>query len=183
MSACRADVVTRSPFSHEQRMLCLSCSTETTNPKFCGRSCAAKLNGKLHPKRKPQSACRVCAKPMGNRRTYCDDCFKTHCRVDFDNMPLSLYREQAGSRNSYQTCIRHHARKVAREHQKLDYCAASIAAGLCGYTLNVQCCHIRAVSDFPETTTLAEVNAPSNLIGLCPTHHWELDHGHLKLSH
>jgi len=46
----------------------------------------------------------------------------------------------------------------------------------CGYSLHVELCHKRAISNFPETATLGEVNHPSNVIPLCPTHHWELDH-------
>lgn len=32
-------------------MKCLNCEKETTNPKFCGRSCAASYNNRKHPKR------------------------------------------------------------------------------------------------------------------------------------
>jgi hypothetical protein len=38
-------------------------------------------------------------------------------------------------------------------------------------------CHRRDVADFPDTATVREINALSNLVGLCPTHHWEFDNG------
>lgn len=33
-------------------MICIQCKKETTNPKFCGRSCAVTFNNKIAPKRK-----------------------------------------------------------------------------------------------------------------------------------
>lgn len=32
-------------------MQCLNCDTETSNPMYCGKSCAAVVNGRKHPKR------------------------------------------------------------------------------------------------------------------------------------
>jgi predicted restriction endonuclease len=55
------------------------------------------------------------------------------------------------------------------------------ACKVCGYTFCVQCCHIKSVSSFPRTTPLSVVNDLSNLVGLCPNHHVELDRGHLLL--
>ena len=52
---------------------------------------------------------------------------------------------------------------------------------MCGYDKHVECCHIKAVSDFPDTALLGEVNAPGNLVLLCRNCHWELDHGLLVL--
>ncbi len=43
-------------------------------------------------------------------------------------------------------------------------------------------CHVKKVSDFPLDTQIKVVNAPSNLIGLCPNHHWEFDNGVLSIK-
>lgn len=53
---------------------------------------------------------------------------------------------------------------------------------VCQYAKHAEVCHIRAVADFPGEATLAEINVPENLVALCPNHHWELDHGLLKLT-
>lgn len=45
----------------------------------------------------------------------------------------------------------------------------------CGYAKHVQLAHIKAVADFPDTATMAEINAPSNVLPLCPNCHWEFD--------
>jgi hypothetical protein len=40
--------------------------------------------------------------------------------------------------------------------------------------------HIKAISSFPLTAKLKEINAATNVLGLCPNCHWEYDHGLLK---
>lgn len=70
----------------------------------------------------------------------------------------------------------HHVRWFARQYNKFDKCA------VCEYTNHVEVAHIKAVSSFPDTATIREVNDPSNLVGLCPNHHWEFDNGLLTLG-
>ncbi len=53
---------------------------------------------------------------------------------------------------------------------------------VCGYDKHVEICHRKSVSDFPNTALIAEINAIENLSALCRNHHWELEHGLLKLS-
>ena len=43
-------------------------------------------------------------------------------------------------------------------------------------------CHIKAIKDFDDNTTLGEVNDPKNIVVLCPNHHWEFDNDKLSLS-
>lgn len=56
-----------------------------------------------------------------------------------------------------------------------------VACAVCGYTIHVEVCHIKAISSFPLTATVAEVNELVNLVGLCPNHHYEFDHGLITL--
>jgi hypothetical protein len=53
---------------------CLHCGKQTTNPKFCDRSCAAAHNNATTPKRGPEGACESCQKPVSKRRKLCDAC-------------------------------------------------------------------------------------------------------------
>jgi hypothetical protein len=55
-------------------MTCLSCGSETSNPKFCSRSCAVSYNNKAQPKRKPEGKCRLCSKPTPKALKYCEEC-------------------------------------------------------------------------------------------------------------
>lgn len=57
------------------------------------------------------------------------------------------------------------------------YCCA-----ICGYSTHIEIAHIKAVSDFEDSATIAEINSIDNLIALCPNHHWEYDNGILKLN-
>ena len=52
---------------------------------------------------------------------------------------------------------------------------------ICGYTNHVEVAHIKAVSEFSNDISISEINALSNLVGLCPNHHWEYDNGILTL--
>jgi hypothetical protein len=48
---------------------CLHCGAETTNPKFCGSSCAASHNNKLRKNKK----CKNCGDPIPRINTYCNN--------------------------------------------------------------------------------------------------------------
>jgi len=50
---------------------CRVCGRLTRNPKFCSRSCAAKLNNVLVPKRQRGGRCSVCGEPIALRAKYC----------------------------------------------------------------------------------------------------------------
>lgn len=50
----------------------------------------------------------------------------------------------------------------------------------CGYDTHYEVCHIRPVSDFPPEALVSDINAMTNLVALCPNHHWELDNGKLQ---
>jgi|14BtaG_2_1085337.scaffolds.fasta_scaffold00032_46 hypothetical protein len=149
--------------------VCLKCQTETKNKKFCSRSCSVSYNNSVKPKRQRTNYCK-CGVLAPRRRKYCQTCFEKECRRDYANTTLASLRLETGSRNSYHTMVRQHARRVLENDSRLGACE------VCGYIKHVEACHMRDVADFDESATLAEVNAPSNLKGLCPNHHWELDH-------
>jgi predicted restriction endonuclease len=52
---------------------------------------------------------------------------------------------------------------------------------VCGYDKHIQVCHIKSVSSFKDDDLITEINSKNNLVGLCPNHHWEFDHGFLNL--
>lgn len=55
------------------------------------------------------------------------------------------------------------------------------SCAVCGYDNHVEVAHIKGIATFSDTATVSEVNASTNLIGLCPNHHWEYDRGRLIL--
>ena len=46
---------------------------------------------------------------------------------------------------------------------------------VCGYSKTYEVAHIKGVSDFDNNTLISEINDISNLVALCPNHHWEYD--------
>lgn len=76
---------------------------------------------------------------------------------------------------SARSAIQKLARYYYKENNPNPKCA------ICGYSNHVEVAHIKPVSDFEDSATVREINSLSNLIGLCPNHHWEYDNGILKL--
>ena len=77
---------------------------------------------------------------------------------------------------SYRSSVRQWAERIYKKENPEGKCA------VCGYDKHIEVAHIKAVSDFDNNATLAEINDIHNLIGLCPNHHWEFDNGILDIS-
>jgi predicted nucleic acid-binding Zn ribbon protein len=57
---------------------CIVCGKpEGPNPKFCSKSCAAKYNNKVIPKRKPGGHCKRCGTETPKGKSYCEKCRET----------------------------------------------------------------------------------------------------------
>lgn len=93
---------------------------------------------------------------------------------DIHNSTKKEVFDNGSSWQSARTAIRKHAQDIFDENGKKREC-------ICGYKLHTQLCHIKPVSNFDDDSLISEINHIDNLIPLCPTHHWELDNGFLKL--
>ena len=51
-----------------------ACAKETSNPRFCSKSCAASVNNQNSPKRKAGGECERCYTAIPRRRRYCQAC-------------------------------------------------------------------------------------------------------------
>lgn len=150
--------------AHKEKKMCLFCSKETHNPKFCSKSCATKYNNREFPKRQPRGNCTNCGVPVRYGYKYCTDCYNTIYRL----ANRTIESIQGKAKYQVSARIRQHARVSAG---KIESCA------VCGYSAHVEICHIKPIASYSPDTTIGEVNHPSNLVGLCPNHHWELDNG------
>lgn len=83
---------------------------------------------------------------------------------------------ESQSWQSARSKIQRIARKTYFEYNPAPKCV------ICGYDKHVEVAHIKAVSEFSDNSTLREINSISNLIGLCPNHHWEYDNGLLDIK-
>ena len=146
---------------------CLHCGCDTKNPKFCSRSCSAKVTN-LTPKRTATPRfCKSCGVTVPARRTKCNSCITPDMTIQ-EAMYTHLHKSSAFA------LIRTRARSAVKDRKKVCMC--------CGYNKHVEVCHIKAVSSYPNDTLLSEVNDPSNLVLLCPNCHWEFDHMGLDLT-
>ena len=147
--------------------------SEVKKKKFCNHSCSSSYSNQKRFKTKKNRACRECGGVIHRHA-------KLLCRKCIDNKFLQTTKGELKSRrNSYQSfrsSVRNHAQKVFEESGQRAECI------VCSYTQHIDVAHIRAVSDFPDEATFKEINSLDNLVALCPNHHWEFDHGVLKLD-
>lgn len=138
---------------------------------FCSLSCAAKWNNTHFPKQHKQPRhCKICGKSTVSNTDSCQTCFRNSCIAKYGEMTIQDFKSTY-ARHKYQG-IRHHAHRVARMGGMIPKCA------VCEYNTHVQLCHRVSIGSFSKNTLVKEVNAVSNLVFLCPTHHWEMDHGY-----
>jgi hypothetical protein len=162
-------------------MKCLSCQSETENPKFCSRSCAASYTNKVSPKRKLKKKCshEDCECIVRNYRSIlCEN----HYQERFKNKKEIILQTTVGEyreRNKlhHRSSIHAHIRGFARNWFK-DLIKKPCAA--CGYDKHVELCHIKPMSSFSDDSLVGEVNHKDNIVQLCPNCHWEFDNGLLK---
>lgn len=101
----------------------------------------------------------------------------TQKRIALDQRTLkSFLDDNEGKHPSWRYAeVRAHCRKH-NKHRAIFGCQ------YCGYNIHVECAHVKALSQWEETATLLEVNAESNILILCPNHHWEFDNNKLSLE-
>jgi len=104
--------------------------------------------------------------------------------------PLEEYMEEISIRNktkgelfskrsnwqSARSSIQGDARKSFFEN------ISNVKCQHCNYSLHVDVCHIKPVSNFDDSTLISDINNINNLMGLCKNHHWEYDNGYLTLE-
>lgn len=160
---------------------CNHCGNETTNPKFCSRSCAAKETNKT-PKRKLERKCSNCDSIVRNwRSSLCEKHFQIYIsnkRTTLENLTLNDYVNRECIKNLHPSSKFAHIRGLCRSWNKDK---TSLPCYNCGYTKHVELAHIKAISLFDLTAKLGEVNHSNNIVQLCPNCHWEFDNGLLIL--
>jgi 5-methylcytosine-specific restriction endonuclease McrA len=138
-------------------------------------SCAGQYNNL--GRNKKTIKCKNCDTLIISGRTYCPNCIKQYKhitnRIDSDRTLAEMCSYKKMDANRFNS-IREHASRILKSKGK--------PCERCGYSIHVQVCHIKPISQFPKTALLSEINALSNLILLCPNCHWEFDHGIITLE-
>ena len=112
--------------------VCPTCGRETRNPKFCSRSCEAKLNNVLVPKRKPGGNCSTCGCPVPARNRYCPN--------HRPNRPLDRSQPIGAIADGSEHPACRHAR--LRQDARRQYLKAfPYRCMRCGYDEHIDVCH------------------------------------------
>jgi hypothetical protein len=171
---------------YENPNVCLQCSaiikvlegqkvSEVKEKKFCNCKCSTTYNNKFKRKVKVvvPAVCKGCHNSIvPNRRHLCNGCKQTAFGARTKGELFGVRRNWQSARSS----IRYHASLI------FDFSGKEKSCVVCKYDKHIQISHIRPVSDFPPDAKVSEINEINNLVPLCPNHHWEFDHGLLKLT-
>ena len=158
-----------------------------TAHNFCSCSCSVSFNRRGKPSNNSATprTCLLCKKTFFARKPhrstkFCPNCMNGKAtRIEYHkSLTLAYIRSQTHLKGHHPSWIYAQVRQFNRIWNK-----SLIAAGckICGYRLHVELCHLRALSEFPLTATLGEVNHSSNVVPLCRNHHWEFDNGFISL--
>lgn len=179
--------------------------SEFRKRKFCHRQCSCSYrNQKSKTLSRPRtSPCNRCGEEVFLKfnqasrsyckRLYCDTCLST-VRSEKGKQNIANLQRISSSRTSgienktkgemfarrknwqsARSSICRHATQLYLRSDRPNVCA------VCGYAKHVEVCHLIPVSKFDNDTLVSTINDLSNLVALCPNHHWELDKGLLKL--
>jgi hypothetical protein len=154
-------------------MLCLNCNKETTNPKFCCKSCSATYTNKQYPKRKTNKTCSICGEQVKSyRHTKCEKHWQEYKNNQYQNKTIGEYRNYESVKGKHTSWINSHIRLFARSWLKH---LTKLPCAHCGYDKHVELAHIKPIASFTDDCLLSDVNSELNVIQLCPNCHWEFD--------
>jgi 5-methylcytosine-specific restriction endonuclease McrA len=139
---------------------------------FCSRSCAATYTNKVAKKREVEGNCFSCCARIPARKKYCVPCFSKMRVLDYTILVLGDLRSKPGI---YSNRVRQYCRSWNKD---LLVCSCQ----KCGYSKHVELAHIKPISSFLDTDLVLTINAPENILVLCPNCHWELDAGELDIK-
>jgi hypothetical protein len=156
---------------------------EVRKKDFCDRVCSALYTNRHHPRRRgplrKARLCRGCQTPHFTGTAFCS----SNCRDNFkDQRPNLGDRTKA---DLFSNCATWQAaRSTIQRHARRSFFGIypNASCVVCGYAVHVEVAHRVPVADFPDATPISKINDISNLVGLCPNHHWEHDNGLLSLN-
>lgn len=150
-----------------------------TGNHYCSKSCSASKNNLFIQRNKPlELVCEHCGKTFIRSRTHRSKLLCISCKH------LNPLKEMSISDCCIDSTF-HPSWKFARIrsfNRSWNKHLTTYSCVVCGYSKHVELAHIIPLSSFPEDTKLSVVNDPSNILVLCPNHHWEFDNKLLSLT-
>lgn len=175
-------------FSTRKEVTCETCSLiflksvsqvkrSKSGRSFCSRTCAAKYNNKLYPKRQLEGNCAICSRRISSELAFCA-AHKYGVPKQIKDMTLAEAKYNQREQSNVYTAVRTQATSVVKaffiDSNSTRRCL------ICGYKNFTDICHIRSIASFTLDTLVKEVNSLENLSVLCPNHHREFDRGLLQ---
>lgn len=160
-------------------MICVQCGKETNNPKFCSSSCSASYNNKISPKRLLVNECVDCGTKVRSNVKRCKKCFEQAKTNTLQALTLGEIKQLYKDKTTMAVAakIRGYGKTIYDRSNKPKQCI------VCGYRKHYEVCHIKSVSSYSDSVTMAEIHSLINLVALCPNCHWEFDRGLLSLDY
>ncbi len=156
-----------------------------TAHSFCSRKCSNIYHRKhRHPNPPKIHTCKMCKGEYTNTSGHRSEAYCQACRA---SVPKEFLRSATLEYIHSALCLkgRHPSwanAQVRELNRRWNKELMDLSCANCGYSKHVELCHKKAITDFPESATLEEVNHQSNVVQLCRNCHWELDHGLLILG-
>ena len=156
------------------------CTNQTTNPKYCSRSCAAQHTNILYPKKKTKKKCIVCNDSVKSyRHSRCEKHHLEYQEQKYQNRTVGEYRNMLSLKGKHPSWAHSHIRLFNRSWNK-DL--IQLPCAKCGYSKHVELCHIKDVASFSDDALLKDINSKENVIQLCRNCHWELNNNLISMS-
>lgn len=151
----------------------------------CSRSCTNKNRTFVKVRKnvkRIRAYCSDCNIPIsGYKSKQCKSCYEQNRKKIFLEKGNSISVNDVLSKTKNYKSL-HRYQPIRNDAGKLIKLAGvSQECKVCGYSKHVEVCHVKGISEFDKDSLLSEVNHLTNLVYLCPNHHWELDNGILKL--
>jgi hypothetical protein len=170
------------------KIICAACNLQVekdhwnvidNKPSFCSSICSNSRHHRWKGHIKKTLHCLTCGIPIdlrGKTKT-CSNCYFTTVKSRIEKITVGeLKSKYKRKKNPWYSA---EIRKFCRTYNP-DL--VNTPCQKCGYSRYTELCHIKPISSFVDSSTIKEINDRNNIIVLCPTHHWEFDHGFLKIG-
>jgi predicted restriction endonuclease len=145
------------------------------NQKYCSVSCR-NSHSVSEWRKKTMKCCQQCNNLILKESNLCREC-QTKTK-ELKNVTLGEYKQKLSVKNKHPSWATTHIRLFNRSWNKE---LLKFGCQKCGYSNHIELAHIKSIRDFSDDSLISVINDPSNILVLCPNHHWEFDNGILNL--
>lgn len=172
--ACNKEFIAKKDHPNEQKSCSVRCSNYVCPRVFTEDSKARCARYRVQKKYNVTCSNATCKKSFTSFDSKAKFCSKICCEIIINLTKSELFNNRKNWQSA-RSSIQNLARKIFLKNKEYK-------CYVCSYDKHVEICHIKSVSSFDDSSFIYEINDQSNLIGLCPNHHWEFDNGILLIE-